>query len=167
MAEGTIERRHLLRGAGIVAGGAVTAAGIGALASPAVADDDDDHDDHDDDDLTGSWLVQVRNEDGSTLTSVGSFAKGGVAIIHDINPAGPPFTGSWKMRDDDRWRATVWSGFPGQGGPGTAGGTVRLRLRGVVDGRRIRGSFRAAAFTPDGSPDGTFDGTFTGRRIEA
>lgn len=115
----------------------------------------------------GSWLVDVRNDDGSTLVSVGSFAAGGVAIVHDISPAGPPFTGSWEMRDHDAWRATVWSGFPGEGGPGTAGGTVRLRLRGTVDKHRVRGSFVSTLFDPEGTELEEGSGTFRGRRIEA
>ncbi len=164
MDENVIERRHLLRNAGMVAGGAATASGIGLVAAPASADDGHGHHGKR---LLGSWLVDVRNDDGSMLMSVGSFAAGGVAIVHDINPAGPPFTGSWDMTDHDSWKATVWSGFPGEGGPGSAGGTIRLRLRGTVDKGRIRGSFVFVVFDAEGAELERGTGTFRGRRIEA
>jgi hypothetical protein len=165
MDENVIERRHLLRNAGMVAGGAAAVSGLGAAAMPASADGDGHG--HHGKRLLGSWLVDVRNDDGSTLVSVGSFAAGGVAIVHDINPAGPPFTGSWEMTDDDSWRATVWSGFPGEGGPGSAGGTIRLRLRGSVDKHRIRGSFVFVVFDAEGAELERGTGTFRGHRIEA
>src|SRR5687768_5213651 len=109
MSDNVIERRHLLRNAGMVAGGAAAVTGLGAASMPAMADDDDDHGHGHGRGkrLLGSWLVNVRNANGSMTVSVGSFAAGGVAIIHDINPAGPPFTGSWEMHDHDTWRATV------------------------------------------------------------
>lgn len=163
MTEGTIERRHLLRGAGLVAGGAAASTGLGAMVAPAEAHGDSRGARR----LAGSWLVDVQNDDGSELVSVGSFADGGVAIVHDISPAGPPFTGTWKLRGDDQWRATVWSGFPGDSGPGSAGGTVRLRLRGTVQRRSISGTFTFTAFDPTGAEVDSGSGTFTGRPIDA
>jgi hypothetical protein len=163
MPDELIQRRQLLRGAGIAAGGAAVA-GLGAVAAPAAADDDHDRGRAR---LTGSWLVDVANDDGSSTVSVGSFAEGGVCVIHDIQPAGPPFTGSWKMRDKRRWRATVLGGFAGEDGPGSAGPTIELRLRGEVGRREISGSFTFTVTAPDGTDVAAGSGTFSGRRIEA
>jgi hypothetical protein len=163
MPDELIQRRQLLRGAGIAAGGAAVA-GLGAVAAPAAADDDDHRHGHAR--LAGSWLVDVANDDGSMTVSVGSFAEGGVCVIHDIQPAGPPFTGSWKMRDKRRWRATVLSGFAGEG-PGSPGPTIELRLRGELGRREISGSFTFTVTAPDGTDIATGSGTFSGRRIEA
>ena len=165
MSDIVIERRHLLRNASMVAGGAAAVSGLGAAALPASADGGGHG--HHGKRLLGSWLVNVRNDDGSTLVSVGSFAAGGVAIVHDINPAGPPFTGTWAMIDHDSWKATVWSGFPGADGPGSAGGTIRLRLRGTVEKHRIRGSFVFTVFDPEGAELERGSGRFRGREIEA
>ena len=158
MAENTIGRRRLIHGAGAAAGGAAVV-GVGAIAvQPAAASSGSKS-------LEGSWLVDVRQSDGSKLVSVGSFAGGGVAIVHDISPAGPPFTGTWAQHGRD-WRATLWSGFPGDGGPGSAGPTVRLRLRGKVDRNQITGTFTATLFAPGQNPESD-TGTFKGRRIQA
>jgi hypothetical protein len=162
MTDGTIDRRRLLRGAGLVAGGAAASTGMGAMVAPVSAHSDG----WDTRGLAGSWLVDVKNDDGSTLVSVGSFAEGGVAIVHDISPAGPPFTGTWELRDDDRWRATVWSGFPGDG-PNSPGGTVRLRLRGEFGEDWISGSFTFTAYDSKGAEVDEGSGTFSGRPIDA
>jgi hypothetical protein len=169
MDDNVIERRHLLRNAGLVAGGAAAVSGLGATAMPASADDDGHHGHHGHHGtgLLGSWLVDVRNADGSTSVSILSFAAGGVAIVHDISPAGPPFTGSWESGARDSWQATVWTGFPGETGPGSPGSTIKLRLRGTVDKHRMRGSFVFASFDPEGSEVGRGSGTFRGRRVEA
>ncbi|TDO50756.1 hypothetical protein EV643_104254 [Kribbella sp. VKM Ac-2527] len=158
MAEKTIERRRLLHGAGAAAGGAAVV-GMGVMAAqPAAASGGSGT-------LEGSWLVDVQQPDGSTLVSVGSFADGGVAITHDISPAGPPFTGSWAQHSH-QWRATLWSGFPGEGGPGTPGPTARLRLRGEVRADQVSGTFTFTIFVPGADPE-SISGTFTGSRIEA
>ncbi|MGW1344012.1 hypothetical protein ACWCOV_23410 [Kribbella sp. NPDC002412] len=160
MEANAIDRRRLLHGAGAAAGGAVVV-GVGALATqPAAASGGSKR-------LAGSWLVNVAagGPQGGRLVSVGSFAEGGVAITHDISPAGPPFTGSW-AQNGSKWRATLWSGFPGDSGPGSTGPTARLRLRGEVKGNRIRGTFTFTLFAPGEDPS-TDTGSFEGRRIEA
>ena len=86
MAQRVIDRRQVLRGAGVAAGRA--AVGAFAFAAPASANDTGSGK------LAGSWLI-IRQDDGSPdrVTAVLSFAGGDVMIEHDINPAGPPFTG--------------------------------------------------------------------------
>jgi len=160
MSERTVGRRQVLRGAGVAAGG-VAVAGLG-LASPAMASENDNGG------LAGSWLI-TRQDDGdpAKTQAVLSFAGGGVVVEHDIQPAGPPFTGTWARRDDDRFRATFWSGFPGQGGPGSPGDTVRVRLMGRVEDGRLSGTYTVAVFDPTGAQVFAGTGSFSGRRINA
>jgi hypothetical protein len=138
MGEHVIGRRQMLRGAGVAAGG-VAVTGLG-LASPAVASDDSRGA------LAGSWLV-TRQDNGSTSKTVAvlSFAGGGVVIAHDINPAGPPFTGTWARRGDGRFRATLWSGFTGMG-PNQPGVTVKVHVEGRVRGDTISATYSVKVF---------------------
>lgn len=164
MGEQGLGRRQVLRGAGVVAAGgaAVTAVtGLG-LASPALASDDGDGG------LTGSWMI-IRQDDGdpTRVQAVLSLAGGGVVVEHDILPAGPPFTGTWARRDGGRFRATFWSGFPGEGGPGSPGVTVRVRLVGRLEDRTISGTYTTTVFDSTGAPIQSITGTFSGRPINA
>ena len=164
MGEQSLGRRQVLRGAGVVAAGgaAVTAVtGLG-LASPARASDDGGGG------LTGSWMV-TRQDDGdpTQVQAVFSFAGGGVFVEHDILPAGPPFTGTWARRDGGRFRATFWSGFPGEGGPGSPGVTARVRLVGRVEHRAISGTYTTAVFDSTGAQIDSATGRFSGHPINA
>ncbi|MGZ4611006.1 MAG: hypothetical protein ACXV2H_12175 [Actinomycetes bacterium] len=158
MDERAIGRRQMLRGAGVAAGG-VAVSGI-ALASPAAASDDHTG-------LTGSFFC-TRQDDGTTdkITVILSFAGGDVFLSHDINPAGPPFTGTW-ARDGKRFRATFWTGTVG--GPNNqAGPTVRVRARGRVEGETITATYAFTAFDPKtGAVVDSGTGKLTGRRIRA
>ena len=160
MGERTIGRRQMLRGGGVAAGG-VAVAGLG-LSSPAMASDDQNGG------LTGSWLVTRQdNGDPTKVQAVFSFAAGGVFVEHDIGPAGPPFTGTWARRGDRGFRATIWSGFPGEGGPGSAGVTVRVRPVGRVDHGTLSGTYTVAVFDASGAQIDSATGTFSGHRIAA
>ena len=159
MDENRFGRREVLRGA--AAGGALVA-GLG-LASPTVASADSRGRR-----LTGSWLF-TRQEDGdpNNVLAVASFAAGHVLVHHDINPAGPPFTGTWRQRGPS-WRATFWSGFPGEGGPGSPGASVRIRVRGRHENDTIFGTYDFALFDINGAEIVSGTGTFgDGHRIEA
>jgi hypothetical protein len=161
MDERTLGRRQVLRGAGAAAAGGAAVAGLG-LASPAMASDDAGGG------LTGSWMI-TRQDDGdpTEVQAVLSFAAGGVVVEHDIGPAGPPFTGTWARRSGGRFRATFWSGFPGEGGPGSPGVTVRVRLVGRVEHRTISGTYTVAVFDATGAQIDSATGSFTGRPINA
>jgi hypothetical protein len=154
-----VGRRQVLRGAGAAAGG-LAVVGLGAAVPASAADEAAG-------DISGSWLADVHNADGSTVVGVLSFAGGGVALVHDISPAGPPWTGTWERRGDAGLRATLWTGFPGEGGPGTVGGTARLRLRARLDDGRLVGTFTFAVFDPTGAQVQAGSGTFRARPIEA
>jgi hypothetical protein len=159
MTESSVGRRNVLRSAGMAAGG-VALGGV-ALGSPAVAGER-----HHDRDVSGSWRVNVHNDDGEESVSVLSFAAGDVCIVHDISPAGPPFTGTWREGRHDSFRATVLTGTPGDG-PGSAGTIIELKLRGAVRHHRVRGSFTFRVTDATDKVLATGSGTFDGRRIEA
>ena len=156
MSENAMGRRQALRGAGIAAGGVAIA---GLATTPALADNDNG--------LLGSWM-SVRQDDGSPdkVRLVLSFAGGGVFVSHDISPAGPPFTGTWRSRRHDSFRATVLTGTPGDG-PGAPGAVIELKLRGAVRHERVSGTFTFTVMGPDGTELDSGSGTFDGRPIEA
>ena len=158
MADNTSGRRRMLRGAGVAAGGAAIAS-VG-LGSPALAKSNNG--------VAGSWMIAHQDEEDPTpVRAVISFADGGVFVSHDISPAGPPFTGSWEREGGHRFRATFWSGFPGDQGPGSSGPTIRIRATGRVERDSISGTFTFTVFAPSGEELESADGTFTGTRIEA
>jgi hypothetical protein len=157
-----VNRRHVLRRASVAAGG-VAVAGLG-LAVPASADENDVNG------LTGSWMIEATEvtADGKqqpTTRAVASFAAGGVLMSHAIDPAGPTFVGTWESRGEDHFRGTLWTGYPGAGGPGEAGPTTRIRANGHFDGGRISGDFTITDFDGTGK-DKTTHGQFSGRRID-
>lgn len=162
-------RRQVLSGAGIAAGAIV--AGTVALSSPAMADDGDDNDNNDNK-ITASWMVNRQSDNDPTDQAMGvlSFAGGNVMIVHDINPAGPPFTGTWARRSRHGFRATVWTGQAG-GGPGGPPGpppVLRVQLTGEVDKGTISGTYEVAVL--DAVTNETLfsdTGTFSGQRISA
>ena len=160
MAESVINRRQVLRGAGVAAGGA--AVGALAFAPAASAHDTGERG------PSGSWLV-VRQDDGDPVrtTLVLSFGGGGIFISHDINPAGPPFTGTWEA-DGQRFRATFWTGQGGNG-PNQPAITIRVRLRGRVNGESLTGTYTVTVFdSATGTPIQTVTGkVLSGHPIEA
>jgi hypothetical protein len=167
MAGNTINRRRMLRGAGMAVGGAaITSVGLG---SPALATSKASKASKaSKNGVAGSWMIVHQDElDPTPVRAVLSFADGGVFISHDISPAGPPFTGSWERRGDHRFRATFWSGFPGDQGPGSAGPTARITATGRVARDTMSGTFTFTLFAPTGEELESADGTFTGTRIEA
>src|SRR4051794_23604969 len=160
MTERMMRRRQVMRGAAVVAGGGA-ATGLGS-ASPAAASATEKGD------LPGSWLAP-RQETGDLTKAVAvvSFAAGGVLISHEINPAAPPATGTWALRSDNRFHGTFWTGFPGAGGPGTAGPTVRVRVEGRLHRGTIVGTYAFTFFDPSGVEMRSGTGTFSGQRINA
>jgi hypothetical protein len=159
MAEDSVGRRSVFRGAGLAAGG-LTLGGV-AAASPAAAGGSPGHGR-----LSGSWRVNVHNDDGDESVSILSFAAGEVCIVHDISPAGPPFTGSWRPGRQGSFRATVLTGFPGEG-PDSPGAVVELKLTGAERHGQLSGSFTFRATDPAGNEVDMGSGTFDGQRIPA
>jgi hypothetical protein len=163
MIKDSVGRRHVLRGAGVATGG-VALSGV-ALAAPAAAGESHG-DGHGNGHLSGSWRVDVHNDDGAESVSVLSFAAGDVCVVHDISPAGPPFTGTWRSGRHGSFRTTVLTGFAGDG-PDAPGPVIELKLAGTVRHGRISGSFTFRVTDPAGNEVDTGSGTFDGERIEA
>jgi hypothetical protein len=168
MVKSGMDRRQVLSGVGVAAG-AIVASTV-AMSSSAMADDGDNHDNNDNNgNITGSWLVnrQSDNDPGDHSMSVLSFAAGNVMIIHDINPAGPPFTGTWARRNHG-FRATVWTGAAGEGPNGPPGPVLRVQLEGNVHKGTLSGTYHLTGFDAT-TNDVLFEdtGTFSGQRINA
>lgn len=160
MGERTIGRREVLRGAGVAVTGAAAMAGGVAMAAPAAASEHAD--------LSGSWMI-MRLDAGTTqwVQGVVSFAAGDVLITHDINPAGPPFTGTWERLRGGHFRGTMWTGTSGQG-PNTPGPTIRVRLMGEVEMDHISGTYTFTVLDPmTGAVLQSGTGKFHGRPITA
>ena len=159
MVDHVLGRRQVLRGAGVATGAA--AVGV-ALASPASASEG--HGSR----LAGSWMVVHQDDPGGDPTKVQavvSFAGGGVLLSHDINPAGPPQSGTWEAFNGDRFKGTFWGGQPSDG-PGSPGFTVRVRVWGTHHGDSIWGTYAFTVFGPHGVvTSGT--GKFKGSPIDA
>ena len=166
-----MDRRQVLSGVGIAAG-AIVASTV-ALASPALADDGSGHgNDNNNDNISGSWMVNRQSDNDPTDHAMGvlSFAAGNVMIVHDINPAGPPFTGTWARRSGHGFTATVWTGQSG-GGPGGPPGpppVLRVQLTGEIHKGTISGTYDVAVI--DSATNATLfedTGTFSGQHIDA
>jgi hypothetical protein len=161
MDEGTMNRRGLLRGAGVA--GAVALAGVAGASSASASGNGGAS-------PAGSWMITHQDNppgDPTKATAVASFAEGGVIISHDISPAGPPQTGTWARQGDDGFKGTFWTGQPGPGGPGSPGFTVRVQVRGRAAKDKISGTYRFSVFDPTGADAGSGTGKFSGHRIEA
>jgi hypothetical protein len=174
MVRSGMDRRQVLSGLGVAAG--AIAAGTVAMSSPALADDgdndDDDHGNQNNGKITGSWMVNRQSDNDPTdhSMSVLSFAAGNVMIIHDINPAGPPFTGTWARQGNRGFRATVWTGQAGGGPEGPPGPppVLRVQLEGNVRQGTLSGTYHLTVF--DGATNEVLfedTGTFSGQRIAA
>ena len=159
-----LDRRQVLSGVGIVTG--AVAVGTLGLASPALADGGDDNGG-----VTGSFLVNRQSDNDPTDTSMAvvSLAGGNVVIVHDINPAGPPFTGTWARQHDHGFRATFYTGFAGgPGGPPGPPPIARVHAEGQVHKSEISGTYDLAVL--DAVTNETLQtdtGTFSGTRISA
>lgn len=161
MDEHVLNRRRVLLGTGAAAMGGVAVAASAASASA---------DGNSDSGPSGSWVISRKDDppgDTMTVTTVVSFAAGGVLISQDISPAAAPFTGTWARRGDSGFQGTMWVGQPGPAGPDKPGLTVRVRVRGSVRKDKLSGTYQFSVFDPSGAvvADGT--GSFTGHPIEA
>ncbi|MGO4600512.1 hypothetical protein [Terrabacter sp. 2YAF2] len=159
MDEHVLNRRRVLLGTGAVAIGGVA---VAASASSASANGDSGP--------SGSWVISRKDDppgDTMTVTTVVSFAAGGVLISQDISPAASPFTGTWARRGDGGFQGTMWVGQPGPAGPDKPGLTVRVRIRGSVRKDKLSGTYQFSVFDPSGAVVAHGTGSFTGHPIEA
>src|SRR4029078_9113494 len=121
--------------------------GTVALSSPALADDGN-HDNENNGNINGSWMVNRQSDNDPTdhSMSVLSFAAGNVMIVHDINPAGPPFTGTWARQNKQGFKAPVGTGQSGRGpdgpdGPPPPPPVLKVELQGTVSKGMLSGTY--------------------------
>jgi hypothetical protein len=161
MDKSVIERRMLLRGAG-VAGAAV----VGVAAVPAVASaQQSDHGGR----LLGAWRITHTDNPQSQNTpvvAIVTFAAGGVFTNLDINPPSPPGLGAWDS-SGDHFKVTFWQGDAGNGGSAPPI-VVRVQVRGRLHDDHISGTYRVTVFSAsDNSVVARGSGVFSGSRLQA
>ena len=161
--EPVVERRMLLRGAGVAGASLV---GVAAASGPASAQGRGDHRDSG---LLGAWLVTHTDDppDSNTGHAVVGFSVGGVFSEVEIAPVQAPGLGAWDSRGD-RFQATFWTGGSDDSGPTPQEFTVRVKLRGKRHHDHIEARYRGTVFDAHtGKELSRFTGKATGDRIEA
>ena len=127
--------------------------------------------------LTGSWLG-TRQDDSplegpapGPVFGVLSFGGGIVFITKDNLPPGPPFTGTWAQQGRRRFRATIWSGFPGgppDAAPPAPPVAVVVHLEGRLEDGTLTGTYSGDGFVdPNDTAVFSCTGSFTAQRIDA
>ena len=161
MDRSVIERRMLLRGAG-VAGAAV----VGVAAVPAVASAQESHHGSR---LLGAWrITHTDNPQGQNtpVVAIVTFAAGGVFTNLDINPPSSLGLGAWES-SGDQFKASFWQGDAGNGASAPPV-VVRVQVRGRVHDDRISGTYRVTVFSAsDNSVLARLTGVFSGSRLQA
>jgi hypothetical protein len=161
MDEQVLERRMLLRGAGVAG---ATVLGGAALASPAAA-----HERRVRGGLVGAYLITHKDDppgDTTPVLAVAALSAGGVLTTQDLHPASTAGLGAWWPDRNHRFRATFWTGFNGHGTEPAV--VIRIKIRGRVNGDRISGTHRFTVY--DASKHSKLDsgtGTFSGHRIDS
>lgn len=157
-----IGRRHVLRNAGIAAGGALLA--TAATSSPALAGrDETDHASA----LTGGWFLDRQDAVSGTVRGVVTFGAGGTVHYQDIAPASVVvLTGSWS-RTGRAFRFEMWAGVAADTATGAPAITVRIQGTLTVTARTFTSPYAVTWFDPATQSElFGFNGTATGTRIE-
>ena len=155
-----LERRMLLRGAGVAG---ATAVGLGATEGVASAHGRD----HRQGPL-GAWKIKRTEPQGTELTvaAILGFAAGGVFTGQDINPVSSTYLGAWESHGS-HFTVTAWEGIPAQGTAQPAL-YLDLHIQGQAHANTISGSFSGTLYVAaDDSVLVTGTGTFEGTRIHA
>ena len=156
MVEHGVDRRGMLRGAGVAAG-AATLGGV-VLAAPAEASSGG---------LLGGWLITHRDNPPAPDETQGvvTFAAGGAFQAIDIDPLGTPGAGSWSGSASS-FHVTFWAGEPGDNGSPAV--VIRVKPHGKVDGDRVSGTYSLTIWDAKTHKQvGTGTGKFWGSRIDA
>jgi hypothetical protein len=161
MDRSVIERRMLLRGAGVAG-----AAAVGVAAVPAAASAQEGHHGSR---LLGAWrITHTDNPQGQNtpVVAIVTFAAGGVFTNLDINPPSSLGLGAWES-SGDHFKATFWQGDAGNGASAPPV-VVRVQVRGRVHDDRISGTYRVTVFSAsDNSVLARLTGVFSGSRLQA
>jgi hypothetical protein len=156
-----LERRMLLRGAGVAGASLVGVTAVG----PATASEPGHGGGHDGRDLLGAWRITHTDDPpgGDTGVAIVAFAPGGVVSLEEI-PDGTLGLGAWRCSGDG-FRARFFESAPAQGSnPGAA---IDIRVSGAVHGSHVAGRYRGTVRSvADDSVLTRFTGTFHGHRLE-
>jgi hypothetical protein len=157
----TVDRRMLLRGAGVAG---ATLAGVTATAGAASAHGGD----HGQSGVVGSWLITHVDDPPSSETghAVVSLAPGGVLTEVEINPVAAPGAGAWSGYGD-RFKATFWTGDPGDPKHKQPAVVVKVDVRGKVRGDKVAGTYSVTIYDTKGKQVDTGSGKFYGDRVTA
>jgi len=159
MNERVLERRMLLRGAGVAG---ATLVGVAAVPAAAQA-----HDHHGDSGVLGSWLVTHADAppgDTTPVLAVISFAAGGVFSSLDLAPASPGGLGAWSSSGDSV-TATFYIGAPAEG-PKQPAVVIKVVATAMVQGDRVSGTYKLTVYNAKTKKRLTSGhGTFSGNRI--
>lgn len=163
MADRVVDRRMLLRGAG-VAGATV----IGGAALVPAAHANGDH--RNGGGVTGAWVITHRDDPPNppeATIAVVSFAEGGVFSVQDIAPLAPGGLGAWSSEHGDRFAFNFWTGFPAANGSPAA--IANIRGKGEVHHDTISGTYSFTVYSAKNRRKVLQKGTgkFSGHRLEA
>jgi hypothetical protein len=160
MNERVLERRMLLRSAG-VAGATM----VGVAAVPATADARGSVGDSR---VLGSWLITHQDAppgDTTRVLAVVGFAAGGVLTSQDVEPASPGGLGAWTGHGDS-FTGTFYIGQPAHGSKQPAV-IVKVDARGRVNGGSIKGTYQFTVYDAKTHKRVTSGhGRFSGGRIK-
>lgn len=152
----TLERRMLLRGAGVVG---VSAVGVAAVPEAASA-----HGDEHGRRVLGAWMIRHTDDPPSSDSGLAivSFAAGGVFATEEL-PDGTLGLGTWAV-DSDGFEVLFFEAQPAPNGePGVV---VKIRVHGHVHGDHISGTYRLTVRSAaDDSVVARGTGTFRGERL--
>jgi hypothetical protein len=95
-----------------------------------------------------------------------TFADGGAFATRDLNPAGPPGFGSWRLTRPQGFAATFFNAFGG-GPPGSPSGILKVTIQGNWLDNHIKAKYHFEVFDAgNGDLVDSGDGTLEGDRIQ-
>jgi hypothetical protein len=156
-----LERRMLLRGAGVAGASMVGVAAVTESAS-AHGGGGGDHGHR----LLGAWKLTHTDDppSGDTGLAIVAFSAGGVLSVEEI-PDGSLGLGAWRS-EGDHFRAHFFESAPGDAS--NPGVVVEVRVRGRVHDDKLSGTYRVSVRSAkDDSVLDTLTGTFHAHRVRA
>jgi len=154
----SVDRRMLLRGAGVAGASLAGVAATSEVASAQGSHHDAGHG------ILGAWRITHTDDppSGDVGDSIVAFSAGGVFTTEELSD-GTLGLGAWSS-DGYHFRARF---FETSTGPSEPTINVEIRPRGHVHGDRIAGTYSVTIRTTDGTVVGTVTGHFAGSRIRA
>ena len=155
----SVDRRMLLRGAGVAGASLAGVAATSEVASAHGGHHDAEHG------ILGAWRITHTDDppSGAVGDSIVTFSAGGVLTTEELTD-GTLGLGAWRS-DGHHFRARFFE--TQTGGPSEPTVNVEIRPRGHVHHDHIAGTYSVTIRTTDGKVVGTVTGHFAGSRIRA